>query len=822
MSLPRPASRRGILILLLLLVAIIGTVNISLRRQLPFRVAREGYHVVISGAVPESGVRDGDHVHAINGAKIHGLPEASWMLSWIPPHAHATLALSRGDSVFAAAVSAESATPLLYILLDRLTGLVFVALGLLVWWHAQSDETVLAFARVNLVIGSAALLNDFPSVFSSPTVQVVYAVAYLSVRSLVPAALIDFIYRFTSGRQSSSAGRFVSWVFYGLAAVAVLTISVSVVMAHLTSQTVWMLRFDVLNRLVYGSWLLLAVTLAIVRLSFAALREKTPWHRRQLRWLLICLFIGATPYVLLEKLPTLWGWSPFIPPDLAMAMLMITPIGWAMAVASFHMLRVQWNLSRTFVYVVTAGITIYTVAGLVALSSALVRHDLVTYTPLLLLFALVLVTLLSRALVDGVQWAVDRVFFGDWFDYRRATREIQIKLSNCLRVQDIVPVLTDEIASILKVDKGTLVVRKGDLSQHVSEGDWCVLSRDGTEVAGPWPSFSPPDREVPSAEPIASPAGYGYVLAVPLTHAETTRGWLLLGQKSSGAPFSHRDRQLLNFLSPVAGMALANVELHRRLTDRETRMVVIELAGGIAHEISNALTPLMGQAQLLESALQHSTDSLPRATVSPPLKIITDMCARIRRIVQNLSRLSQPVVLEESIVDLNDVAEDAIQLMSETAGRIKHYRTESDDSEVAAYPYQLRRELCANIPTVRGDRQLLSQVFINLILNAADAMESQGKGVLTLGTCVSVDPPGILSFVRDTGPGIPAGSAEKLFLPYFTTKPRDKGTGLGLSLVRSIIEAHHGWIAVRSPADGGARFEFFLPASFSGDRLHSR
>ena len=135
---------------------------------------------------------------------------------------------------------------------------------------------------------------------------------------------------------------------------------------------------------------------------------------------------------------------------------------------------------------------------------------------------------------------------------------------------------------------------------------------------------------------------------VALNYRDETLGWLLLGGKVSGAPYSERDYRLLRALSPVAGMALVGMEMKRRILDHERRTVVIDLAGGIAHEIGNALSPLMGQAQMIEHALKQNPDRITKETVAQPLQIIVDMCGRIRRIVQNLSRLAQPVLLEQS------------------------------------------------------------------------------------------------------------------------------------------------------------------------------
>ena len=107
--------------------------------------------------------------------------------------------------------------------------------------------------------------------------------------------------------------------------------------------------------------------------------------------------------------------------------------------------------------------------------------------------------------------------------------------------------------------------------------------------------------------------------------------------------------------------------------------------------------------------------------------------------------------------------------------------------------------------------QQLSQVFINLIINASDAMEPLGRGRLTIGTRFDAERKVVIGYVADTGTGIPSALLDKIFQPYFTTKPKDKGTGLGLAIIRSIIEAHKGRISVQSVDGTGSRFEFELP-----------
>ena len=822
MSIPRLTFWRSLLIIGMLTVTVVSTVSLWQCRLMPFEVGRTGRQIVIShvtsgGTAEQRGMRSGDILRTINGRTPERLAEALWLTQWVQRGDRMDVTLARNDSVFAMAGTADQRVPLLHLIPDRITALAFLLLGLLVWWRSRGDATVSAFMRVTSVIGVSAMLSGFPNSMPSETGRIIYLAAYVGIRSFIPAVLLDFVFRFTSPR-STSGQRWIRVALYGMSSLACLLSVVSGVGAAVASSPLWLYAFDIANRYVYGISLIAAMLVTFGKLLAAAWRAKPAWEYRQYRWLLLCLVLGATPYVFFVKLSSLFGASSPVSVGIAMAMLLITPVGWGMAVASFRMLHVEWTLSRTIVHLVSAGIIIY-LGGSLALLGAEVARANSWFTLLMLgIGGALLLVLAFRTLLERVEWAVDHVYYGDWYDETNVVHDLELKLSSIRTESDLARILTDELSSIVKVHRSLLLIRTSSVLPG-DASDWAVAAdQPGEHAQVSWSDVLPPkaDSTMPhiasNSEPLSN---LGYSLAVPLNHGVETLGWLLLGHKVSGAPYGERDYRLLRALSPVAGMALVAMEMNRRILDHERRMVVIDLAGSIAHEIGNALSPLMGQAQLIEHALRQNPERVAHETVAKPLQIIVDMCGRIRRIVQNLSRLSQPILLQKSAFSLNDAAEDALQLMTETAGRIKRFQDASReaDTEQSTASYRLRRELSEDLPLLTGDAQQLSQVFMNLIINAADAMESDGHGLLAVGTMRSFDPPGVIGFVEDTGPGIDPGAMDKIFQPYFTTKPKGQGIGLGLTFVRSIIEAHHGLIRVRAAHDRGTRFEFFLPAS---------
>jgi signal transduction histidine kinase len=124
-------------------------------------------------------------------------------------------------------------------------------------------------------------------------------------------------------------------------------------------------------------------------------------------------------------------------------------------------------------------------------------------------------------------------------------------------------------------------------------------------------------------------------------------------------------------------------------------------------------------------------------------------------------------------------------------------------------------QLDPEVTTIQADPLQLQQVFTNLMNNAAEAMESQGKGTLTITTKLAPFGQGVKISVADTGVGISEENRAKLFTPFFTTKPVGKGTGLGLSIVYGIVKMHRGQIQVQSDEGKGTTFTITLPIKWS-------
>jgi C4-dicarboxylate-specific signal transduction histidine kinase len=253
-------------------------------------------------------------------------------------------------------------------------------------------------------------------------------------------------------------------------------------------------------------------------------------------------------------------------------------------------------------------------------------------------------------------------------------------------------------------------------------------------------------------------------------------------------------RERARLAEKVSDLEQANAELVRAresLFRAEQLATLGRLASGVAHEIGNPLGAITGYVELARARLRAA----PNPAVDDLVVRIGSEAERIDSIVRELLDFARPAPLALHAVDLGAALDAAVRL-AEVQGRFKGIEVEVER------PSALR---------VRADERRLSQVLLNLLLNAADAMGGRGRVTLAARPLVRDRREVVEVVVRDTGPGIAPEHLPLLFEPFFTTKPPGQGTGLGLAVCHGIVASFGGSISAANAPGGGAVFTLELP-----------
>jgi signal transduction histidine kinase len=283
-------------------------------------------------------------------------------------------------------------------------------------------------------------------------------------------------------------------------------------------------------------------------------------------------------------------------------------------------------------------------------------------------------------------------------------------------------------------------------------------------------------------------------IAMPLVAGDRVVGFLACWDERVPEAFASDEIAALLGVADRCALVIENSKLYQQMKERDRLAALGEMSAGLAHEIRNPLAAIKGAIQYLDPSKLPAEDR-------EFLEIMVDEVNRLNTVVTQFLDYSRPLRPSMSASDVNDVLTRTFKLLQP---QIPEGVT-------------LSLELAEWLPRVLADAEQLKQVFLNLALNAFQAMPRGGR--LTVSTYASRDE---LSFwreggrrtelievrFRDTGPGIPDEARESIFVPFYTTK--EKGTGLGLAICQRIIKAHQGSIVVRSSPEG-AEFVISLP-----------
>lgn len=240
----------------------------------------------------------------------------------------------------------------------------------------------------------------------------------------------------------------------------------------------------------------------------------------------------------------------------------------------------------------------------------------------------------------------------------------------------------------------------------------------------------------------------------------------------------------------IAKDITARLHMERQLQQADKLASLGQISTGLAHEINNPLGVMLGYTQLL------LRDNSPGTQIYDDLKTIEKHARNCKTVVEDLLKFARGTRTTKSSIDVNECLVEVISLLG--------HQFELDNITV-------KSRLDRHLPSLIADGEKLKQVFMNLLMNAKQAIS--GQGLIEVNTRLDSSGRNVLVSISDNGCGIPANDIHKIFDPFFTTKPVGEGTGLGLSVSYGIIQDHDGRIEVETRPGKGSTFTLVLPVT---------
>lgn len=384
-----------------------------------------------------------------------------------------------------------------------------------------------------------------------------------------------------------------------------------------------------------------------------------------------------------------------------------------------------------------------------------------------------------------------------------------------IKLDSLLPLMARLSVQILKADDASimLVAPEGKLIVAAAAGIQEDERKQSRLALGEWVAGKGAQSEVPTiiAGPLEKDPRFLNVsclrdirssIVYPLVMKNEVFGVLSVNRTVKEEPFTAAELRHITILGSQIAQAIHNAKLYSELEKKMQEIQVMQfqlvqsekmaalgqLATGVAHEINNPLTGILGLTEMLLQSKDLTVEQ------REDLESVLQQSKRCRKIVQNLLQFSRRRKPQEELIALNEILTPTLEL---TRGDLR------------AAHITIQTEIPDNLPAIRGDSSQLEQVFLNIIVNARHALAGREAALLKIRAFREAAK--IIVSFEDNGPGIPPEDLGKVFDPFFTTKPIGRGTGLGLSISYGIIQQHHGTIRVESKVGVGATFVIELP-----------
>jgi signal transduction histidine kinase len=690
-------------------------------------------------------------------------------------------------------------------LIFGLTGAFGFLIGFLVFALRSGDERAHIFYAMTLAFSASVVISGDCYGIHDRGLSLIPGVLFNFAYPLAPALLLRFAATF-SPRRMNPRLRLLWSIPVTIGALLNIGFLVSQLRPSLSAFRSMLAGF------VFFRWYVAALcALAGVILVLAFRAARTREVRAQVKWVFSGICGGLFLYIFFYQVPMAAVGVPWLSEDLTSAFFILMPLAMAVAILKFRLMDIDIVINRSIVYsiltVATVGVYLVCVevlGRLLARVTAAGRGWI----------SLVGVVLAAAAFEPGrkkIQLAVDKTFFRQTHDYRKAVRSFNARALNLPSPEILVSLFAETVVSALPLEKiGVLACGSGTAgiapmtALGVNSGAANVLMAE-----------TPPDRAWARIESVRAPHGLdfarpdllekaGFEIILPISFApDGLRGYIGLGRKKSGGRFTEEDLDLVSALGSELASGLRRIRLQEEVAfERASREKADELVrlktefvSSVSHELRSPMSSIRNLAELLQSGRIGDESKRERL-----LGLMAGECGRLSRFLGNVLDFGK-IEQDTRTYDLRPVpVQPAVEEV------LEFVRSDRGEAGTA-----IRTEMPGDPVFIDGDPDALRQALWNLVDNAF--VYGGGRGEVTIRVLDGGNETEIQ--VEDQGIGIEPGDQEKIFHAFFRSpggvKSNPKGAGLGLKIVKHIMDAHAGRVSLRSEPGRGSVFSLIFP-----------
>ena len=867
----QPAS----LIVLLLTGVLLGLWGIwcvRARSEVPFTWENRGGQIIVTAAhEPDGDIQTNDVLLSIGPHALQRGEEIEFALDGTRAGEQIAVRLRRGTSEVATTLILRQRNTRRYTMVNLLLGLLIILIGAWVFFNKSREKPARIFLGLTFCLGLAILISTARLPSGTKPWTYVLPLVYWFIYPLFPAFFVHFVTIFPREKLVRGSRNARRLLIYGPAALFIILLQAHHLPALFNRNLdAFRLYYRYFNY--HRFYLILFFLIAMAVLMHAYWTARSGIEKNKVRWILWGLAMGCAPFIVLWSIPLMVGAPPFVPEEITSLALLIAPISFAVAIVKYNFFDIDAVINRSLVYgLLSAGIV-----GVYLLLSGFAGHLMIAMSPEANRTIAIICTLAAAILFnpakEKIQNFVDRTFYRIKYNYRLATKEFSRLMTKARTQPEVLTALMAHIHAAMPLEKIAVLAsspgkHKILAQREMSAEDAALLASEAGEEMLQTALMQAIGM---MAEGIATPRvelaldleRRHYEILLPVAIAAGEWNALLLGRKLSGEKYSDEDLELVSVLLAEAFSALARIrfqeaavqervereklEALNRLQDEKNRELELKnqeiiraqeklvtqeklaslgaLTAGIAHEIKNPLNFVNNFAQLsidlieeLRAAVAAPREKLEPETIADLLATLQKNAATINHhgqradsIVRNMMMLSRGKAGQREMTEVNHLLDEAVNLT--------YHGLRSQDG---SFNITIEKEYDATVGKLEVVPQDLQRVFLNIINNACYAAFQKQKAndkeqTASFSPALAVRTKNLSDkieiIIRDNGGGIPADIRDKIFNPFFTTKPAGKGTGLGLSISYDIIvREHQGEIRVETAEGKFTAFIISLP-----------